>query len=402
MARSDVGELMLRLLRDEKARRNGIQAAALGIVTAVVVSLVVTTHGNLVNQGITSGFGFLERSTGWDIPFAMLDYSIRDPYWRVLLIGFLNTLYIGLFSLVFATVFGTIIGVARISSNPLLNLLATVYVEIFRNIPLILQAFFWYALATHLPPPRRAIEVGEMLYLSSRGLYVPALNVSTGAFFTFVGLIVVAVVLALSWRRRARVRTLDAWVWCAALLGLVGSGLVVLMVVGRESGAPLLVAPVLKGLRFEGGLRIVPEFTALAVSIIVFGSAYIAEIVRGGFNSVSRGQLECAKALGLRPWMVLWFVHIPLALRAIVPPLGNMYVWLMKATTVGIAIGFSDLFMIVSTSINQSGQTIELLMLMMTGFFLINYSISTLMNLLNRAIALKGYESSMKTTGAEI
>ena len=172
--------------------------------------------------------------------------------------------------------------------------------------------------------------------------------------------------------------------------------LVIAIVIGREAGSPVFVVPVLKGLRFDGGIRVIPEFTALALAIIVFGSAYIGEIVRGGFNSVSSHQLEAGRALGLRPMMVMWTVHIPLAMRAIVPPLGNMYVWLMKATTLGIAIGFSDLFMIVSTSINQSGQTIELLGLMMGGFFIINYSISSLMNLLNRSIALKGYE--VKTT----
>jgi general L-amino acid transport system permease protein len=186
------------------------------------------------------------------------------------------------------------------------------------------------------------------------------------------------------------------------MIGSVMLAAIVTILFGREADGSWLVVPVLKGLRFEGGFRMIPEFSALAASIIVFGSAYIAEIVRGGFNAVHRGQLECARALGLRPWMVMLTVHIPLALRAIVPPLGNMYVWLMKATTLGIAIGFSDLFMIVSTSINQSGQTIELLMLMMGGFFVINYSISSLMNLLNRSIALKGYESDVKVTGAEL
>jgi ABC-type amino acid transport system permease subunit len=190
--------------------------------------------------------------------------------------------------------------------------------------------------------------------------------------------------------------------WIGAMAGSITLAAIVMVSFGREAGGSWLVVPVLKGLRFEGGFRMIPEFSALAASIIVFGSAYIAEIVRGGFNAVHRGQLECARALGLRPWMVMLTVHIPLALRAIVPPLGNMYVWLMKATTLGIAIGFSDLFMIVSTSINQSGQTIELLMLMMGGFFVINYSISSLMNLLNRSIALKGYESDAKVIGAEL
>jgi len=381
---------MLRLLRDEKARNNAIQASALALVTVVLVSLVVTTHNNLSEQGITSGFGFLQRTTGWDIPFSLLDYSIRDQYWRVLLIGFLNTLYIGLFSLFFATIFGTLIGIARISSNPLLQLISTIYVEIFRNIPLILQAFFWYAIAIHLPPPRRALELWDMAFLSSRGVFIPSLNVSTWAVAAFAAIVVLIVIGGVWFRRRARMH------------GPITLAAIVMVSFGREAGGSWLVVPVLKGLRFEGGFRMIPEFSALAASIIVFGSAYIAEIVRGGFNAVHRGQLECARALGLRPWMVMLTVHIPLALRAIVPPLGNMYVWLMKATTLGIAIGFSDLFMIVSTSINQSGQTIELLMLMMGGFFVINYSISSLMNLLNRSIALKGYESDAKVIGAEL
>lgn len=395
---------MLAVLRDEKARNNAIQAAALGLVTVVLVSLVVTTHNNLVEQGITSGFGFLQRTTGWDIPFSLLDYSIRDQYWRVLLIGFLNTLYIGLFSLVFATIFGTLIGIARISKNPLLRLISTIYVEIFRNIPLILQAFFWYAIATHLPPPRRALELWDIAFLSSRGVFVPSLNVSTAVVVAFVACAVLIVAIAVLFQSRARAvgRGLGAGTWLALVAGSITLAAIVAIVLGREANAPLFVVPVLKGLRFDGGLRMIPEFSALATSIIVFGSAYIAEIVRGGFNAVHRGQLECARALGLRPWMVMLNVHIPLALRAIVPPLGNMYVWLMKATTLGIAIGFSDLFMIVSTSINQSGQTIELLLLMMAGFFVINYSIASLMNLLNRAIALKGYESDTKTTGAEL
>ena len=395
---------MLSLLRDEKARNNAIQASALACVTVVVLSLIITTHNNLAAQGITSGFGFLQRTTGWDIPFSLLDYTIRDQYWRVLLIGFLNTLYIGLFSLFFATLFGTLIGIARIARNPLLQLIGTVYVEIFRNIPLILQAFFWYAIATHLPPPRRALELWDIAYLSSRGVFVPSLNITTWSAVAFVVCAIAIIVVGVVYRSRASAAgsTPRLGVWLASMAGAIALAATVAVLLGREANGPLFVIPQLKGLRFDGGFRMIPEFSALAVSIIVFGSAYIAEIVRGGFNAVHRGQLECARALGLRPWMVMVNVHIPLALRAIVPPLGNMYVWLMKATTLGIAIGFSDLFMIVSTSINQSGQTIELLLLMMTGFFIINYSISSLMNLLNRSIALKGYESDPKTMGAEL
>ena len=396
---------MLNIFNDERARNNAIQVTVLSTVIVVCAMLVWTTYANLSAQGITSGFGFLQRTTGWDIPFSLIEYSIRDPYWRVLLIGFQNTICIGLFSLFFATLLGGLIGVARISKNPLLRFLGTVYVEIFRNVPLILQAFFWYAIATHLPPPRRAYEFGEMVFLSSRGIYVPALNVSA----TYVALLVLmliicaGIILAIRSRQASSgsVRLSIRWSF-AALVLLFVAGLIALVLFGRESGAELIETPVLKGLRFAGGLHLIPEFSALAFSIIVFGSAYIGEIVRGGFNAVDRGQLESARALGLRPWTVLLHIHFPLALRAIVPPIGNMYVWLMKATTLGIAIGFSDFFMIVSTSINQSGQTIELLFIMMSGFFIINYSISFLMNQLNRSIALRGYETTTKLGGAEL
>ncbi|ETW95373.1 MAG: hypothetical protein ETSY1_30930, partial [Candidatus Entotheonella factor] len=189
-------------LRDGKARDHALQATVLAVVALLIASLALTTYHNLNAQGMTSGFGFLERTTGWEIPFSLLDYSIRAPYWRVLLIGFLNTLFIGVFSLIFATLLGGAIGVARISANPLLRFLSTIYVEVFRNIPLILQVFFWYAMATHLPPPRRAIEVAEGVFLSSRGVYLPGLNLSAGwvvGLILFSGL-VIAVALYLRTR----------------------------------------------------------------------------------------------------------------------------------------------------------------------------------------------------------
>ena len=382
------------LLLNEKVRSWLVQAVALGLVVALLAFFVTTAHRNLVDQGIASGFGFLFRTTGWDIPFSLIDYSIRDPYWRVLLIGFQNTLFVGLFSIALATVFGTLIGIARISNNLILSLLATSYVEVFRNVPLILQGFFWYAVMTHLPPPKKAYELWDMVFLTSRGLYIPWVSLSDGQILFLLALVAVAVVLIWGLIKLPVVAAAPrrkGLVFLAVALATAGLAALALMT-GREAGAGLIEAPVLKGLRFKGGLRIMPEFSALAFAIIIFGSAYIAEIVRGGFLSVPRGQREAATALGLRPWMVHWKVRLPLALRAIIPPLGNQFVWLMKATTIGIAIGFSDLFMIVSTSINQSGQTIELLLIMMTGFLIINYTISLAMNAINRAIAIPGYE----------
>lgn len=388
-------DALIAALRNERFRRWAVQALVLAGLLAALGSLVLTAHHNLVTQGIASGFGFLERSTGWDIPFALLDYSIRDPYWKVLLIGFLNTLFVGSLGIGIATVFGTFIGIARVSQNFVLNLFGTVYVELFRNVPLILQGFFWYAVATHLPPPRQAYSIGESFYLSSRGLYAPWPDLGwTGAIV--IALVLLLTIAAITWLFRTVLATagVGARLACIAALFTVAFAALWLAHGVAEPGVPLMEYPVLRGLRFVGGIRVIPELSALTLAIVFFGSAYIAEIVRGGFLGVPRGQLEAAAALGLRPGQIYWTVRIPLALRAIVPPLSNQYVWLMKATTIGIAIGFSDLFMITSTSINQSGQTIELLLIMMVGFLVINYTISTLLNILNRTIALKGYESS--------
>ncbi len=243
-----------------------------------------------------------------------------------------------------------------------------------------------------MPSPRRALDVLDRGFLSSRGLYVPGLNVPFWAVALWFALVALAVP-GLSWLSARFHRWPGARLGWAAVVALVLLAVVfVLVLVPPE--APIVDVPRLKGFNFQGGLRVTPEFAAIAIAIITFGSAYIAEIVRGGLLSVPRGQLEAAAAVGLRPFAIYWKVRIPLALRAIMPPLGNQYVFLMKATTIGIAIGFTDLFMITSTSINQSGQTIELLFIMMMMFLLINYTISTVLNAVNRRLALRGFDNA--------
>lgn len=386
---------MTSFFHSQRVRNNVHQGAVLAVAVLVLVSFFVTARQNLIDQGIATGFDFLYRSTGWDISFALMDYSIRDPYWRVLLIGFENTIFVGLMGLFFATILGTLIGIARVMPHPVLNLLGTIYVEIFRNIPLILQGFFWYAVFTHLPRPRQAYAFADAIFVSNRGIYFPFIQISHGTFLFALSCFIVAAlaiiflpkVTPLGQTRRGQ-RLLIGTALLSALALSVAA-----IIANLDPEAGIITTPVLKGLRFVGGVRLMPEFTALLTAIVFFGSAYIAEIVRGGLLSVDKGQLEAARALGLKPASVYWFVRIPLALRAIMPPMGNQYVWLMKATTIGIAIGFSDLFMVTSTAINQSGQTIELLFIMMAGFLLINYTISSIMNAINRSIALKGHET---------
>jgi len=348
---------------------------------------------SLEGQGISSGFGFLHRSTGWDVGFSLIEYTINDPYWKVILVGVLNTLFLGSIGLVLATVLGVLIGVLRTSANPVMAFLGTCYIEAIRNVPLILQAFFWYAVFTHLPPPKVAAEAGGIIILSSRGIFVPGLNVVPGAgllagWLLLAGL-VLALILALWPGRNLRARELLPLMSRGALLGGIGLAVAVLLL-ARTPGETFLQFAELKGLNFRGGIRVSPEFAALLTAMSLYGGAFLGEIIRAGFMSVSRGQIEAAQALGLGGWQVFSRVRLPLALRAVLPTLTNQYVWLLKATTLGIAVGFSDFFLVISTAINQSGQTLELILILMGGFLIINNLLAAIMNFINRRIALRG------------
>ena len=375
---------MLKAIRNRRVRGVLIQAGVLAAVAFATLSFVLIARENLVSQGIATGFGFLERSTGWPINFALFEVSDRSTYARMLLAGFVNTIFVGLCGLTGATIVGLTVGLMRVSTNLILNVLGTVFVETFRNVPLILQVIFWYAILTHLPSPRQAIDLAGVGFLSNRGLMLPA-PAWSGTDLLLIALAVVLAIVAA--RRFGQDRPLMNWV--AAPLAIVALA-VALLFLGHDPELPLVSLPELQGLRFVGGVTMKPEFAALFIAITAFGGAYIGEIVRGGFLSVDPGRLEAARALGLSNWQVNRFVRVPLAVRAMLPALTNQYVWLMKATTLGVAIGYPDYFMVVSTSINQAGQAIELLLLLMGGFLVINYTISGTMNWINARLAIKG------------
>ncbi|WP_299627019.1 ABC transporter permease subunit [Pelagibius sp.] len=381
---------MKTILKNSRTRNRFIQGTVLVVTLGILLTFVLTTRHNLLEQGIATGFGFLERSTGWPINFSLFEVTANSPYADILLAGLLNTLLVGVLGISLATVIGVIVGLMRISDNFVLNLVGTTFVEVFRNVPLILQVFVWYAVLTHLPSPRQAISVFDVGYISNRGLIVPSLDMSAlDIILFFIGLGLAGYAIAAAGKTN---ETLKRHAWSA--FGAVCIVLfLILLFSGRSADAPLVNIPELRGLRFVGGIAIKPEFTALLFSIAVFGGAYVGEIVRGGFLSVDKGKIEAARGLGMTAFMVNRFVRIPLAVRAILPALTNQFIWLMKATTLGIAIGYPDYFMIVSTSINQSGQTIELIALLMAGFLLINYVLGFTMNWINKRLALKGQAS---------
>jgi His/Glu/Gln/Arg/opine family amino acid ABC transporter permease subunit len=376
---------MNKLLSSQKFKRASIQIVFLVSLVFIIVSLIVVGQKNIAAQGIATGFGFLERTTGWPISFSVIEVTARSTYARVLFAGLLNTMLVGFLTLFFATVLGLILALLRVSSNTLMNIVGTTYVEIFRNVPVILQVFFWYALLTHLPSPKQAYDLGGVAFLSNRGLMMPAPTLSATDLWVLIGTLT-AIGFGLFYAKQnggAKRR------WLIAIAAFFAVFLVLLLT-GREPDQSLISIPELKGLRFVGGITLKPEFSALLIGLVLFGAAYIGEIIRGGLLSVERGKLEAGSALGLSGFQINRYVRIPLAFRAMLPSLANQYVWLMKGTTVGIAIGYPDYFAVVSTSINQSGQTMELLALLMGGFIVVNYSLGFVMNKINDRIKLKG------------
>ncbi len=379
------------ILGSQKSREILFQAVVLSIVAALLVTMVVNTRASLEAQSLTTGFGFLERSTGWDFSFSVLPYSISDSYSKTILIGFLNTLLLGFLGISLATLIGVAVGLIRTSKNGLFALLGTVYVETFRNVPLILQAIFWYSIISRLPRPKQALSLGDTVFLSGRGLYFPVFNIALWSVALMLLLFIVWLFF-LPWLRERLNHSSSYHVVKRIGWLLLPIAMLVIGYLARIPDTPLLDMPVLKGLNFKGGMRMPPELSALVIAIALYGGAYIGEVFRAGLMSVPRGQIEAGFVNGLKPFHIFSRIRLPLAIRAVMPSLTNQYVQLMKATTIGIVIGFSDLFMIISTSINQSGQTLELLAILMLGFLLINLSIAFVMNSINRKIAIKGYE----------
>ena len=381
----------MQIFRNRKTRNTVLQVAFLAFVALVIFGAVHEASTKLAAQGMTSGFDFLQKTTGFRIGFSLVPFDPFENYLKMIWVGVLNTIFLGILSIILANIVGLIIAVFRISSNGVLNDIGTLYIEAFRNVPLILQALFWYATLTHLPPPKQAYSLFDSIYLSTRGVFVPSLNVE-GQWFAAVALVMIIGLSVLAWfsltRRYQRVKHRRALQ--IGLLALTLAIMVGLLLYAREPGSPLISVPELKGLNFRGGITIPPELSALAIATAIYGGAYIAEVIRAGFLSVGKGQVEAARALGLSPWHVFSRVHLPLAIRAVLPTLINQYVWLFKATTLGIVVGFADFFSVISVSINQSGQTLELIAILMAGFLIMNNTLSFVLNRVNKAIALKG------------
>ncbi|AMB84448.1 amino acid ABC transporter permease [Pseudomonas agarici] len=377
-------------LSDPRVRAWLFQIITVVAVIALGWYLFYNTQTNLQHRGITSGFGFLERSAGFGIAQHLIDYTEADSYSRVFVIGLLNTLLVTFIGVILATLLGFIIGIARLSSNWIINKLATIYVEVFRNIPPLLQILFWYfAVFLTMPGPRNSHNFGDTFFVSSRGLNMPAALASEG-FWPFVASVVLAIIAIVFMSRWATRRFEETGVpfhkfWAGLALFIVIPSLCALIF-----GAPLhWEMPKLQGFNFVGGWVLIPELLALTLALTVYTAAFIAEIVRSGIRSVSHGQTEAARSLGLRNGPTLRKVIIPQALRVIIPPLTSQYLNLAKNSSLAAGIGYPEMVsLFAGTVLNQTGQAIEVIAITMSVYLAISISISLLMNWYNKRIAL--------------
>jgi general L-amino acid transport system permease protein len=365
------------------------QIVLVGGVVAFGAYLVHNTLVNLDRQGIATGFGFLNREAAFEIGESLIEYSPASTYGRALLVGLLNTLCVAGVGVVLATILGTLIGIARLSSNWLISKLASAYVETIRNIPVLLQLIVWWdILRVSAPGPREAWQPVPDVFVSNRGVIFPT-PVYHALYPWMAGALVIGIIASIFVGRWAHARQMATGeqfptlkVNAALIIGLP----LIVFVIG---GMPFdLDKPVLRGFNFAGGHFVSPEFVALLVGLTVYTAAFIAEIVRAGIIAVSWGQSEAAMALGLRRGLALRLVVLPQALRVIVPPMTSQYLNLTKNSSLAVAIGFPDLTSISNTTMNQTGQAIEGIALAMAVYLTISLLISLFMNWYNQFVRL--------------
>lgn len=344
---------------------------------------------NLRSQNIATGFGFLHHAAGFEIGEKLIGYTARDSYARALAVGLLNTLYVSFWGIILATVLGFSVGIARVSKNWLLARVAGVYVELMRNIPVILQVIFWSVVIRNLPSPRAAIELGGLGFLTNRGLSFALPTSHPGWQWCAVALLAALIIsagLKLASRRLREHHGRILPVGRITLALIIGLPLLTWWL----SGAPHhLNRPELSGFNFRGGFTISPEFTSLLLGIALYSSAFIAEIVRAGIQSIPKGQLEAARSLSLSPRQMIRHIIIPQAMRVIVPPLTSQFISLSKNSSIAVVVGYPELANISNTLMNQSGQALEVIAIMMVVYLIISCTTSLLMNIFNRFVAIK-------------
>jgi general L-amino acid transport system permease protein len=383
------------LLYDPRVRGAAYQIVLVLVVGFLIYEAVSNAAQNLRNARIASGFGFLGNTAGFDVNQSLIPFTAAgSTYGEAFIVGLLNTLLVSVIGIVLATIVGFVMGVARLSPNWIVARLATVYVELIRNIPLLLQLLFWYvAVLSALPGARDSLSLGNLFFLNQRGLFTPK-PVLDGHAWLVPAAFVFGIVASLVYRSHAaRVQEKTGRqlpVALTALALIVGLPVVVWLALTALFGNPISWDVPVKGtFNLRGGIQLYPEFVSLLLGLVLYTGAFIAEVVRAGILAVSRGQSEAANALGLRPGPTMRLVVIPQAMRVIVPPLTSQYLNLTKNSSLAVVIGYPDLVQVfMGTVLNQTGQAVEVVSITMAVYLTISLVTSGLMNIYNQRVAL--------------
>jgi len=374
---------------DPKKRAIGYQIGTLCMVGLLAYYLVSNTIANLERQSVATGFSFLSKESSFEIGESLIPYSAASSYGRALVVGALNTLLVSFIGIILTVILGTFIGIARLSTNWLVKKIAAIYIEVLQDIPILLQLFFWYALFYEiLPGPRQALNPFTGVFLCNRGLVfaIPEF----GATHAYMGISFLASCIAIYLLRRwARLRQANTGQIFPVFRVSVGILFLLPFITWLVGGAPTAMSvPELKGFNFQGGVNVSPEFAALLLGLVLYTAAFVAEAVRAGIQSVSKGQREAAMSIGLKTNQVLQLVILPQALRVIIPPLTSQMLSLTKNSSLAVAIGYPDFVSVANTTMNQTGQSLEGVALIMLVYLIFSLSTSAFMNWYNKKVRL--------------
>ncbi|WP_169612257.1 ABC transporter permease subunit [Nodosilinea sp. P-1105] len=376
------------MLRDERFWKIAFQVITLAVVVALASFFIGNLTRNMAQQGRVFGFSFLLNQAGFSIGESLIQYRPNDPYWKALTVGLSNTISLVAAGIVLTTLLGVAAGVTSFSKNWLLFKLSRSYVGLVRNIPLLLQLFFWYfAIYGMLPNPANQLELLGIAFLNNRGVYIPWAS-SAGLALLGIAATVLAAIAAIylwQWRIKVRVETGTGGQQQLVALGLLGVMLIGLLTLGIDWTIPTGI----DGGGVSGGLRLSREYVAALSALVFYTAAFVAEIVRAGIQSVSKGQWEAAHALGLKASAVMQLVVFPQALRVIIPPMNSEYMNLTKNTSLAFAIAFPEMYSVATTTYNQTGRPVEVFLVLIATYLLICLLITLVMNQLNRAVQFK-------------
>ncbi|WP_107667709.1 amino acid ABC transporter permease [Cyanothece sp. BG0011] len=366
------------------------------LIISVIVLLLIIFANNLINNfrqlGLTFGFGFIfdpDLNSRFNLGDSPIPYQPTDPYYRAILVGLLNSLRVMITGIILAFFLGVIVGLGRLSDNWLVQKMATIYVEIIRNTPLLLQLFFWYfAVFLKFPKIDNPLIVFNTIFLSNQGVYIPFPLGNLQTLLAVLALVLGGIIAFLLWRKQTQVIIQQGTTGKVYELGLITILILSIFIIflGLDWEFPNYDAQIQ---RIQNGLNLSPEFATLLTGLTIYTAAFIAEVVRSGIQSVSKGQWEAAKALGLNTGLAMRLVIFPQALRVMIPPLTSEFLNLAKNSSLAVAIGYNDIYAVSNTISNQTGKSIEMLLIVMATYLIFNLIISSGMNRLNHLVQIK-------------